>query len=107
MASPDDQVWLMCGHDLIFDKIMLLIGHSSLEDLDRCRQVCKTWNDRIIMKIWENPTKRWGTIIQRRIERSWAEEGDSLPSHEKISKAKLLGKNRIKRISNIVLTILI
>ncbi len=23
----------------------------------------------IISKIWENPTKKWGTIIQRRIER--------------------------------------
>ena len=111
MTSPYDQVWLMTGHDLIFDKIMLLIGHSSLEDLDRCRLVCKTWNDKIIMKIWKNPTKSWGTVIQRRIERSWAWETPldvvSFPSHEQISKVKLLGKIRIKVISNIVLSILI
>ena len=101
MTSPDDQVWLMCGHDLIFDKIMLLIGHSSLEDLDRCRQVCKTWNDKIIMKIWENPTKSWGTIIQGRIERSWAP--GMFPSDEDNSYAKWLGDSclLLKFIANI------
>ena len=85
---------------------MLIIAHGSLVDLKRCRLVCRTWNEMIMNMIWENPTKKWGIIIQRRIERSWGNK-NYYPSHEKISKAKLLGKNRIKRISNIVLTILI
>ncbi len=92
-----DQVWLLSGHDLIFEKIMLMVGHSSLDSLDRCRQVCRSWNYMIMDKIWERPTKRRGAIIQRRIERSWP-EADSwdFPSNEKISKAKLLGKHKIK-----------
>ena len=107
MTSTDKQLWHLLGHDLIFEKIMLLIGHSSLEDLDRCRLVCKTWNDKIIMKIWKNPTKRWGAIIQRRIERSW--DGvqpwryrEIFPSNAKISEAKLLGKH-IHRINIVVI----
>ena len=43
-------------------------------------------------KIWENPTKKWGRIIERRIERSWDDQ-DYYPTDEKISWAKLLGKN--------------
>ena len=91
MSSTDNQVWLLTRHNLIFEEIMLMIGHSSLESLDSCRQVCRTWNDKIMDKIWERPTKRWGSIIQRRIERSWGGYRD-FPSNEKISKAKLLGK---------------
>ena len=97
--TMDDQVWLMSGHDIIFEKIMLMVGHSSLDSLDSCRQVCKTWNTKIMDKIWERPTKKWGTIIQRRIEteRSWGEDSlrfnlDFFPSNEKILKSKLLGK---------------
>ena len=82
----------MLCHPGIFEKIMLIIGHGSLEDLDNCRLVCKTWNEMIMNKIWENPTKKWGTVIQRRIERSW---DNLLPSDEKITQAKLLGKRRI------------
>ena len=117
MSSPDDHVWLMSGHDLIFDKIMLMIGHSSLVRLDNCRKVCRTWNDMIMNKIWVNPTKRWGTIIQRRMVKSWRvgledwsfssldygplhlellKNHDRFPSYEKISKAKLLGKHKLK-----------
>ena len=46
--------------------------------------------------IWENPTKKWGTIIQRRIERSWGDE-DYYPSDEKISQAKLFGKHKSQK----------
>ena len=45
--------------------------------------------------IWENPTKKWGTIIQRRIERSWE---NLFPSGEKISHAKYLGKTQNQNI---------
>ena len=78
---------------------MLMVGLDSLESLDSCRLVCKTWNTMIKNKIsiWENPTKEWGEIIQRRIQRSWRY---LLPSDEKISQkisqAKMLGKNKIQ-----------
>ena len=95
MASSDAQDWLMLCHPVIFEEIMLSIAHGSLKDLDNCRLVCRTWNEMIMNKIWENPTKRWGTIIQRRIKRSWKNK-DYYPSDEKISQAKLFGKHRIK-----------
>ena len=80
---------------------MLMIGLESLESddsfesldsrrLDICRQDCKAWNAIIMNKIWENPTKKWGTVIQRRIERSYPE---NFPSDKKITYAKLLGKH--------------
>ena len=93
MASSEKQDWQLVGHPGIFEKIMLMIGLDSLETLDNCRQVCRNWNTMIMNKIWENPTKQWGTIIQRRIERSW---GNNFPSDQKISHAKLLSKHRIK-----------
>lgn len=51
--TTTDQIWLMSGQDLIFEKIMLMVGHNSLESLDRCREVCRTWNYKIMDKIWE------------------------------------------------------
>ena len=75
---------------------MLLIGHNSMESLDICRQVCMSWNAMIMNKIWENPTKSWGTIIQRRIERSLRIQ-EYFPTDKQITRAKLLGNNfRIK-----------
>ena len=74
---------------------MLMIGLDSPESLDNCRQVCKAWNAMIMNKIWENPTKKWGTIIQRRIERSWDIQ-NNYPSDKMIYRAKMLGKPRIK-----------
>ena len=73
---------------------MFMIGLDSIESLDNCRQVCKTWNAMIMNKIWENPTKKWGTIIQRRIERSWKRQ-DYYPSDDEIYQAKLLGKYKM------------
>ena len=94
--SSVDKVWLLSGHDLVLENIMLMIGHSSLESLDICRQVCMPWNEMITNKIWENPTRKWGTIIQRRIERSLRIQ-DFFPTDKQITRAKLLGNNfRIK-----------
>ena len=69
--------------DLILEEILLMIGHSSLETLDSCRQVCRAWNDMIMRNIWEYPNKKWGRIIQRRIERSWTIQGN-IPSAKQI-----------------------
>ena len=91
--AKQNQLWLMLGYEIIFEKIMLMVGLDSLESLDNCRQVCRSWNAMIMNKIWENPTKKWGEIIWRRIEKSW---DDYYPSHRKISQAKLLGKHRNK-----------
>ena len=98
MASSDTQNTqdFMLRYPGIFEEIMLIIAHGSLVDLDNCRLVCRTWNEVIMNMIWENPTKKWGTIIQRRIERSWDNE-DYYPSDEKISQAKLLGKHKSQK----------
>ena len=93
--TQDTQDWLMLRHPVIFEEIMLMIAHGSLEDLDKCRLVCRTWNEIIMNKIWENPTKKWGTIIQRRIERCWDIQ-KNLPPDKMIYRAKMLGKHRIK-----------
>ena len=41
--------------DLIFSDIMMMVG---LESLQRCRQVCSTWNEMILSDIWESPRKK-------------------------------------------------
>ena len=78
----------MSGHVLIFEKIMMMVGLDSLESLQRCRQVCTTWNDMIVQNIWESPRKR--DIIKMRIEKNWGPE--MFPSDEDISHAKWLGR---------------
>ena len=88
MSSSAIQDWLMSGHDIIFDNIMMMIGLSSLESLHRCRQVCRTWNNMIMRNIWENPSKR--NIIKIVCEKKWAP--GMLPSEEDISHAKWLGR---------------
>ena len=85
MSSEDDQRWVMSGNDLIFGKIMMMVGFSSLESLHKCRQVCTTWNTMIMQNIWESPSKR--NIL---IEKNWGSH--TLPSKEAIYYAKLLGK---------------
>ena len=92
----------MSGHDLIFGKIMMMIGLDSLESLHRCRQVCTAWNDMIMQNIWENPGKR--NIIVKSIEKKWGLEWDDeynltplnyemLPNKDEISHVKWLGNN--------------
>ena len=72
MASSDDQQWVMLGQDFIFEKIMMMVGLSSLESLHRCRQVCTTWNAMILQNIWESPSRR--NIIKMKIEKNWNSE---------------------------------
>ena len=89
MSSQDDPDWRMLGHDLIFQKIMMMVGLDSLESLHRCEQVCTAWNTMIMQNIWRSTSKR--SIIKMRIEKNWAPE--MLPSDEDISCAKWLGNN--------------
>ena len=89
MSSQENPDWRMLGHDLIFQKIMMMVGLDSLESLQRCEKVCTAWNTMIIQDIWENQSKR--NIIKKRIERNWAP--GMLPSDEDISHAKWLGNN--------------
>ena len=110
MASSGTQDWQLTCHPGILEKIMLLIGLESLESddsfdsldsLDICRQVCKAWNAIIMNKIWENPTKKWGSIIQRRIERCWDIMNNIhyyYPSDKQISQVKSLGKYKVQAI---------
>lgn len=96
MTALVSQVWLSLP-DLIFDKIMLMID---LESLDKCRQVCKTWNKKIMRNLWESPRKQWGNIIERRIDEQWFYYDSNgvlrmlnFPSDEKIAHVLLLGKS--------------
>ena len=87
--------------DLIFSDIMMIVGLESLESLHRCRQVSKTWNERIIRDIWENQSKK--KIMKIRIEKNWGP--DMFPTDEEISHAKWLGDCcfLLKFVANIIL----
>ena len=84
--------------DLIFREVMLMVGIGSLENLHRCRQVCKAWNEKIMALIWEN--SRNTKIIISSIERTWAANLEvfpfpwppRFPSNEEISHFKWLGE---------------
>ena len=96
MTALVSKVWLSLP-DLIFDKIMLMID---LESLDKCRQVCKTWNKKIMRNLWESPRRQWGKIIERRIEKQWFFDDPNgirrmlnFPPDEKIAHVLLLGKS--------------
>ena len=91
MSSPNKQGWLLTPYPEIFDKIMMMVGLSSLESLHRCRQVCSTWNAMIMENIWENQNKK--NIIKKKIEKIWASHMLP-PSIEEISHAKWLGRNK-------------
>ena len=84
----------MLGHDLIFQKIMMMVGLDSMESLQRCEQVCTAWNSMIMQNIWKSQSKR--NIIKKRIEKNWAP--GMLPSDEDISHAKWLGKNNTEML---------
>ena len=90
MSSADNQDWqiLPVVYSGIFEKIILNFGDDD-ESIDTCRQVCSSWNNLMKMKLKQFPSKKWGPIIQRRIEKSWL---NLLPSAERISYAKSLGK---------------
>ena len=100
MSSQDNPDWRMIGQDLIFQKIMMMVGLYSLESLHRCEQVCTAWDAMIMKNIWESQSKK--NIIKMRIERIWGPE--MFPSDEEISHAKWLGDDGLlKFIRKIIL----
>ena len=89
MSSSVKHGWLLLP-DLIFDKIMLIIGLWNPEMLVVCKQVCKAWRNGIMKSLWESPRKSWGAVIERRIEMSNL-GSKNFPSDEKLASIKLLG----------------
>ena len=82
-----NMAWLMLP-EMIFSDIMMMVGLESLESLHRCRQVCKSWNEKILRDIWDNKGKK--KIMKERIERRWGP--GMFPSDEEIAHAKWLGE---------------
>ena len=56
--------------DIPFTKIMLMVGLQSIDSLHRCRQVCRTWNEKILWNIWENLINK--DLIRLRINADWS-----------------------------------
>merc|ERR1712074_279975 len=70
-----------------------MVGLGSLESLHICRQVCRKWNESIMVNIWGNPSKK--KVMKEKIEKSWAPEIGMFPSDEEISHAKWLAARAI------------
>ena len=87
MMSSLDRDWRLLP-DLALVDIMLMVGLESLESLHRCRQVCRTWNEKIMTNIWGNNKNK--KKIKAKIEKNWGP--GMFPSNEEISHAKWLGK---------------
>ena len=71
MMSSVDRDWRLLP-DLAVADIMLMVGLESLESLHRCRQVCRTWNEKIMTNIWGNRKnkEKMKAKIEKRSERS-------------------------------------
>ena len=67
---------------------MMKVGLESVEGLNRCRQVCKTWNKMILRDICQSKSKK--KITGEKVEKNWGPE--MLPSDMEISHAKWLGE---------------
>ena len=91
--------------ELIFSDIMMMVGLMSPESLHRCRQVCKTWNEKILRYIWKSQSKK--KILKKRIEKNWGP--GMLPSDEEIAHAKWLGDGclLLKFIANVILSLIL
>ena len=80
--------------DPIFSDIMLMVGLESIESLHRCRQVCRTWNEKILTYIWESEMNK--NKMKRSIVLKWGTKWDEVfPSNELISHAKWLGNDSL------------
>ena len=101
MTNLIDRDWRLLP-DLALADIMLMVGLESLESLHRCRQVCRTWNEKIMNNIWGNRKNK--KRIKTKIEKSWGpgmfpslhsidRTSMTYPSNEEISHSKWLGKS--------------
>ena len=95
MTSSLDRDWRLLP-DLALADIMLMVGLDSLESLHRCRQVCRTWNEKIMTNIWGNQAKK--NKIKAKI-KQWG-LGEMIPSNEDISHLKWLENRGIINIFN-------
>ena len=78
--------------DPIFRDIMLMVGLESIESLHRCRQVCSTWNEKILRHIWESEKKK--KKMKRSFVIKWGIKWYKVfPSNEMISHARWLGND--------------
>ena len=78
--------------DPIFCDIMLMVGLESIESLHRCRQVCITWNEKILTYIWKSEKKK--KKMKRSFVIKWGIKWDKVfPSNEMISHARWLGND--------------
>ena len=93
--SSVDRDWSLLP-DLALADVMLMVGLESLESLHRCRQVCRTWNEKIMTNIWGNRKNK--NKIKAKIEKSWGP--GMFPSNEEISHAKWLGKKFVDNNNN-------
>ena len=69
MSDSINPNWLILP-DIPFTKIMLMVGLQSVDSLHRCRQVCRTWNEKILWHIWENLNNK--NLIKLRIQEDWS-----------------------------------
>ena len=60
----------------IWNKILYhaFIGQEGpdIDTLDKCRQVCREWNEMIKRSVWQKPNKEWGIITKCMIEKNWS-----------------------------------
>ena len=68
--------------DVLFSDIMMIVGLESLDDLHRCRQVCRNWNEKIKQNIWDNRQKRFK--LDEKLKKCWKE---GTPKYSKSSKS--------------------
>ena len=89
-----------------FEDIMMMVGLESLENLCRCKKVCRSWRAMIVMRYFEltktknvylqlNMTKHQLNCLKRNFARRlrvrWTDE-KYFPSFKEISKARRYGK---------------
>ena len=68
---------------VVFENILLFLAQQNVEDVHRCRAVCKAWNDNIKNEFCK-PSRRG--VIRERLNFNWRE--GSYPSRHEILQAK-------------------
>ena len=75
----------LSSNDFLGSKAIILNIGDDDEIIDSCRQVCSSWNNLMKRRLRHFPSKNWGPILQRRIEKRWL---NRLPSNERISSVR-------------------
>ena len=66
--------------DLVFSDIAVMVGQESLEELQKCRQVCQCWNVMIsrMTKLRKDTLRRKAEGLASRIKGGWEEDYDHI-----------------------------